>query len=87
METIFSKAQLDGAVTLRADLLKTVYLENKGGSFEIKQLPVQAQFAPIHALVPVDLDKDGDLDLVTGGMTRMCACGLEGRMRIRALYS
>lgn len=67
LETIFSKEELKDATTLRADLLKTVYLENKGNDFEIKDLPIQAQFSPVYSIAAFDIDQDGDKDVVMGG--------------------
>src|SRR5258706_1832748 len=67
METIFTQDELKNAITLRADLLKTVYLENKGSQFEIHDLPVQAQFSPVYTMAAWDVDQDGDKDLVMGG--------------------
>jgi hypothetical protein len=67
LETIFTKDELKGATTLRADLLKTVYLENKGDRFEIGNLPIQAQFSSVYAIASYDVDRDGDLDVVMGG--------------------
>jgi enediyne biosynthesis protein E4 len=67
LESIFTPAELTGAKTLQADLLKTVYLENTGNGFRIIDLPIQAQFAPVYAMAAFDVDHDGDKDLVMGG--------------------
>jgi enediyne biosynthesis protein E4 len=67
LETMFTPDELKGANTLKADMLKTVYLQNNGNSFEVKELPVQAQFAPVYSIASFDLDQDGDLDLVMAG--------------------
>jgi hypothetical protein len=67
LETMFTPDELKGSKTLRAGLLKTVYFENKGNKFEIKDLPIQAQFSPVYTLAAFDIDHDGDKDLVMGG--------------------
>lgn len=67
LETIFTPGELENAKTLRADNLATVYLENRGDHFRMRELPIEAQFAPVHAMAAEDIDNDGDLDLITGG--------------------
>src|SRR5690606_9531589 len=64
----FSKDQLQGADSLDAHILESVYLENNGeGKFAIKKLPLEAQFSPIYAILPTDVNRDGFPDLITGG--------------------
>ncbi|MEX2234921.1 MAG: RNA-binding protein, partial [Cyclobacteriaceae bacterium] len=64
----FSTDQLVGSDTLSASLLESVYLENGGnGNFDLKKLPVEAQFSPVYALASADVNKDGHLDIITGG--------------------
>ena len=67
IETIFTEKELKNVTTLQADILKTVYLENKGNRFEIIELPIQAQFSPVHTMATSDVDKDGDQDIVMAG--------------------
>ena len=74
LETIFKKEELQNATKLEADVLNTMYFENKGNSFSMKQLPVEVQFSPVYAFASLDVDKDGDNDVVMGGnesMTRV----------------
>ena len=74
MDKIFTTKELEGTTQLQANELRTILLENKGGQFEYKPLPVQAQFAPVYAIASADVDRDGDLDLILSGnesMTRV----------------
>ena len=67
LEDIFKPEELEGAQRLEADELRTLYLENRGDHFEMKPLPVQAQFAPVYAITAFDVDGDGDQDVIMGG--------------------
>jgi enediyne biosynthesis protein E4 len=67
LETMFTTEELQDAKTLTAKLLKSVYLENKGDRFEIVDLPIQAQFAPLYSISAHDIDDDGDHDLLIAG--------------------
>lgn len=71
LETIFSKQELDKTSVLVADQLKTVMLENVGGKFEVKDLPIQVQFSPVYAMATADVDQDGDMDVIIGGNESM----------------
>lgn len=67
LETIFKPEELDGATTLIADELETIYLENVEGKMVRKKLPLEIQFSPIHAITAADIDNDNDLDLILAG--------------------
>lgn len=71
LETVFTKQELGNANQLQADLLKTVMLENVGGKFEIRELPIQVQYSPVYAISTTDVDQDGDTDVVLGGNESM----------------
>ena len=45
----------------------SVYLENEGGKFNVKPLPVEAQFAPIQDILLDDIDGDKNLDIIIAG--------------------
>ena len=64
---LFTADQLKDAKMLKAELLETVYLENTGKGFKLKQLPVEAQYAPVYAIASSDLDKDGKKDIILAG--------------------
>jgi len=65
---VLKPEELKDAIILKANWMKTSYLENQGnGKFKIKELPVQTQFAPVFGMVVQDFDQDGNLDvLITG---------------------
>ena len=64
----FPANDYSSAKKLVADKMASCYIENKGnGKFEIRDLPVQAQFSPIYAINSIDVNKDGHPDLLLAG--------------------
>lgn len=65
---ILKPEEMNGALVVKANWMKSSYIENKGNSqFEIKELPVQVQFAPVNGMVTGDFDQDGNLDVLMAG--------------------
>jgi hypothetical protein len=65
---IFSSEELSDAGHLKANYLKTAYFESgKDGRFHEKPLPLQAQYAPVFTITPLDYDADGKQDLLLCG--------------------
>jgi hypothetical protein len=67
LEDLFRKEALNKAKKIEINELKTIYLENKGYTFERHSLPDEAQFAPVYAISSMDFDGDGHLDFILGG--------------------
>lgn len=67
LANIFSPEQLGSAKLLSANLFQSVAFINQNQVFEIRPLPIQAQFAPIFAMALSDVNGDSYLDLITGG--------------------
>ena len=64
---LFTSQELEKAQVLEANYLKSIVLENTENGFIIKELPKMAQSFPIFGIVPIDLNNDGNLDLILGG--------------------
>lgn len=74
-DAIFTPEERKDAVRLTASEMRTLLLENTGGSMKVHELPVQAQFAPVFASAAFDADGDGRKDLLL--------CGNQSGTRIR----
>ena len=65
---LFTPEQLQDAGLLKAEEMRTVYLENDGSKgFVMHELPIEAQFSPVYAITSVDVNKDGNKDLILAG--------------------
>jgi enediyne biosynthesis protein E4 len=65
---IFSPAELAGATLKQARTFATALARNNGdGSFTLVPLPLEAQLAPVYAILAQDVDGDGRLDLLLAG--------------------
>lgn len=65
---IFSEEALEKSEKLVAYNLKSSILINKGNNqFDLVPLPMEVQSSPLYALLVQDFDKDGFVDILTGG--------------------
>lgn len=64
---IISADKLNTSKPLVATDFNTVYLNNTGKGLVKKELPVQAQYAPIYAMCSADVNGDGNSDLLLFG--------------------
>jgi hypothetical protein len=68
MADIFTSQELEGADRLKVNTLASVLLVNNGDlSFTVQELPIEAQFSTLYAILANDFDADGDQDIVLGG--------------------
>jgi len=52
----------------KCETMASMWIENKGnGKFVAHPLPLAAQMAPVNAILAVDADGDGNIDIFTGG--------------------
>ncbi|HEX6428214.1 MAG TPA: VCBS repeat-containing protein [Niastella sp.] len=73
---IFTAAEMKDAGHLQANYLQTAYFESTAsGKFQLKALPIQAQYSPVYTITPLDYNKDGHEDLLL--------CGNMNRARLR----
>jgi len=68
MDKLLKPDELKDAIILKANYLKSVYVENQGnGQFLLQPLPTEAQVAPIFGMMADDFDSDGHTDLLLVG--------------------
>ena len=64
----FTEQELEGATVLKSKMMESSYIENLGnGNFNIRPLPIQAQFAPVYGMLTEDINADGHADLLVVG--------------------
>ncbi len=67
-EDLFTDEERAGALVRQANTFASAWAENLGdGSFTLRELPAEAQFSPVYAILPGDFDNDGRKDLILGG--------------------
>lgn len=68
LQQVLKEEERKGALVLQAVTCRSALLINDGkGHFQIKDLPMPAQFSTLNGMVADDFDGDGNLDLVISG--------------------
>jgi enediyne biosynthesis protein E4 len=68
VQDIFSPAELEGALIMKANWMQTSVVQNLGGGkFALHALPNEAQIAPIFGILPCDVNGDKRPDLLLSG--------------------
>ncbi|MFQ6615348.1 MAG: VCBS repeat-containing protein [Fidelibacterota bacterium] len=74
VKDILPREELRSATVRRATQFASILLLNKGdtgsgeaGGFRTEELPVEAQFSPVHAILIDDFNTDGHSDILLGG--------------------
>jgi hypothetical protein len=68
MSDLFTEDEISDAYIAECRFLESAYIENSGdGSFHIRPLPIEAQFAPVFGMLANDYNSDGNFDLLLVG--------------------
>ncbi|WP_448634679.1 hypothetical protein [Pedobacter panaciterrae] len=68
LKDVFTADELKDARYLKANCLKTTYFQSgTDGRFHERDLPVEAQMAPVYTITSIDYDADGHNDLLLCG--------------------
>ncbi|WP_339759013.1 VCBS repeat-containing protein [Algoriphagus aquimarinus] len=67
MTDLFSFPELEKSQILEANTLESMVLENTEDGFIARPLPRLAQSFPVYSILPIDLNRDGNMDLILGG--------------------
>lgn len=67
IENIYGEGALDEALHYSATNFHSVVMLSNGNNYDLEDLPVYAQMGPVNSSIPMDVNGDGNLDLVTVG--------------------
>lgn len=66
-EDIFSSEQLNSGIKRIVNQTASTVFWNNQGIFKGVELPMEAQLSKVYAILPIDLDQDGQKELLLGG--------------------
>lgn len=68
MRSIFTETELNEAIVKEVNESRSGLLRNNGNwNFSWEPFPVRAQFSPVHAIETMDIDRDGNLEILLAG--------------------
>lgn len=68
IDELFSKEIFDNSIMKKSNISETIVAVNEGnGNFTVKKLPSKVQFSCTCGIICMDVNKDGNLDLVMAG--------------------
>jgi enediyne biosynthesis protein E4 len=68
VQELFNTAQMESAIVKQVNYSSSCIAYNNGnGNFTIQPLSASLQFSSIKSILPVDVNEDGKVDLITGG--------------------
>ncbi|MEY4931447.1 MAG: hypothetical protein RI909_2171, partial [Bacteroidota bacterium] len=68
LEDILSPEKLKESVHRKAETFASLWIENKGnGSYQVHELPIEAQLFPIFSMAVYDVNQDGHADILAVG--------------------
>lgn len=67
LEDIITPVQKGNSAMLKVELFASVLLVNNNSDFQVRPLPLEAQYFPIYGVKCEDVDSDGNLDLLVTG--------------------
>ena len=67
LQNIYTEDKLNAALKLEAKEFENCVLINNNGKYEPKHLPVEAQLSPLTGVVVMDINNDGNMDIIGAG--------------------
>ncbi|MFZ9686851.1 MAG: VCBS repeat-containing protein [Chitinophagaceae bacterium] len=68
VKDVFTPEEMKGVQKLTANYMKSAWIENLGGAkFALHELPIEAQMAPVYGMQCIDVNHDGNNDIVMVG--------------------
>ena len=67
LEDVYTEPALENSLHYFTKTFSSIYLENKGNSFEMSNLPVLAQLSAVNKILKKDINNDGYTDIIIAG--------------------